>query len=94
MTATLKLFISRFAHGLEEKLGVRLLRRTTRSMTITDAGRDLLRHAQAVVDAAVVAEASVTRLSRPVGVTTKVAVDVLTTTVALVRRPSETSNFG
>jgi DNA-binding transcriptional LysR family regulator len=53
--------VSRRLAGLEEKLGVRLLRRTTRSMMLTDAGRELLRHAQAVVDAAVVAEASVRR---------------------------------
>ncbi|WP_394831013.1 LysR family transcriptional regulator [Pendulispora rubella] len=53
--------VSRRLSGLEAKLGVRLLRRTTRSMALTDAGRELLRHAHAVVDAAIAAEASVRR---------------------------------
>ncbi|WP_394840773.1 LysR family transcriptional regulator [Pendulispora brunnea] len=53
--------VSRRLSGLEAKLGVRLLRRTTRSMALTDAGRELLRHAHAVVDAALAAEASVRR---------------------------------
>jgi len=53
--------VSRRLAGLEAKLGLRLLRRTTRSMALTDAGRELLRHAHAVVDAAVAAEASVRR---------------------------------
>ncbi len=46
---------------LEEKLGVRLLRRTTRSLVMTDAGDALYRHARLVIDAAVAAEASVRR---------------------------------
>ncbi|MGZ3454344.1 MAG: LysR family transcriptional regulator [Polyangiales bacterium] len=53
--------VSRRLAGLEAKLGVRLLRRTTRSMMLTDSGRELLRHAQAVVDAAIEAETSVRR---------------------------------
>src|SRR5690349_11337513 len=46
---------------LEEKLGARLLRVTTRSLTLTDAGDALYRHARVVVDAAAAAEASVRR---------------------------------
>ncbi|WP_394829796.1 LysR family transcriptional regulator [Pendulispora albinea] len=53
--------VSRRLAGLEAKLGVRLLARTTRSMAVTDAGRELLRHAHLVVDAAIAAEASVRR---------------------------------
>jgi len=53
--------VSRRLALLETKLGVRLLRRTTRSMTLTEPGRDLLRHARIVVDAALQAEASVRR---------------------------------
>jgi DNA-binding transcriptional LysR family regulator len=53
--------VSRRLATLEEKLGHRLLRRTTRSMALTAAGRDLLRHAQLVVDAVRAAEASVLR---------------------------------
>jgi DNA-binding transcriptional LysR family regulator len=46
---------------LEERLGARLLRRTTRSLTLTDAGEALYRHARIVLDAVAHAEASVRR---------------------------------
>jgi DNA-binding transcriptional LysR family regulator len=46
---------------LEERLGTRLLRRTTRSQTLTDAGEALYRHARIVLDAVAHAEASVRR---------------------------------
>jgi DNA-binding transcriptional LysR family regulator len=51
--------VSRRLARLEERLGVRLLRRTTRSLTLTDAGEALLRHARIVLDAVHHAEASV-----------------------------------
>jgi DNA-binding transcriptional LysR family regulator len=44
---------------LEEKLGVRLLRRTTRSMVLTDAGEALYARARGVIAAVREAEASV-----------------------------------
>lgn len=44
---------------LEERLGARLLRRTTRSMALTDAGEALHRHALSVLDAVRAAEESV-----------------------------------
>ncbi len=44
---------------LERRLGARLLRRTTRSLTITDAGEALYRHARIVLDEVADAEASV-----------------------------------
>src|SRR6266568_785539 len=44
---------------LEERLGARLLRRTTRSLTITDAGEALYRHARIVLEAVKEAEASI-----------------------------------
>jgi len=44
---------------LEERLGVRLLRRTTRRLALTDAGSILYQHAKNVLEAARVAEASV-----------------------------------
>jgi DNA-binding transcriptional LysR family regulator len=53
--------LSRRLARLEERLGVRLLRRTTRSLTITDAGEALYRHARLVLDAVTEAEASVRR---------------------------------
>ncbi len=46
---------------LEEKLGVRLLRRTTRTMALTDAGEALYARARAVLAAVSDAEASVRR---------------------------------
>lgn len=46
---------------LEERLGVRLLRRTTRSMALTDAGQQLYQHARLVLEAVAQAEASVQR---------------------------------
>jgi DNA-binding transcriptional LysR family regulator len=51
--------ISRRLARLELRLGVRLLRRTTRSLTLTDAGSALYRHARMVLDAVSHAEASV-----------------------------------
>jgi DNA-binding transcriptional LysR family regulator len=53
--------VSRKLAALEERLGVRLLQRTTRSMRLTEAGQRLFRHAELVLDAARLAEASVQR---------------------------------
>src|SRR5262249_54048142 len=53
--------LSRRLARLEDRLGVRLLRRTTRSLTITDAGEALYRHARIVLDAVAEAEASIRR---------------------------------
>lgn len=53
--------VSRKLAGLEERLGVRLLQRTTRSMRLTEQGQLLYRHAELVLDAARLAEASVQR---------------------------------
>jgi DNA-binding transcriptional LysR family regulator len=44
---------------LEKRLGARLLRRTTRSLNITDAGEALYRHARIVLEAVAAAEASI-----------------------------------
>jgi DNA-binding transcriptional LysR family regulator len=53
--------ISRRLARLEARLGARLLRRTTRSLVLTDAGEALYRHARIVLDAVSQAEASVRR---------------------------------
>lgn len=53
--------ISRRLARLEARLGVRLLRRTTRSLALTDAGEALYRQARLVLDAVAAAEASVRR---------------------------------
>lgn len=53
--------IGRRLARLEERLGARLLRRTTRSLALTDAGEALYRHARLVLDAVEYAERSVRR---------------------------------
>ncbi len=52
--------VSRKLALLEERLGARLIRRTTRSMQLTEAGRTFHRSAQAALDAVRLAEASIT----------------------------------
>lgn len=64
--AALELGIPRATLGrrlarLEERLGTRLIRRTTRSLSLTDAGEALHAHARIVLDAVSRAEASVIR---------------------------------
>lgn len=64
--AALELEIPRATLGrrlarLESRLGARLLRRTTRSIAITDAGEALYQRARQVLDAVAQAEASVRR---------------------------------
>jgi DNA-binding transcriptional LysR family regulator len=51
--------ISRRLARLEQRLGVRLLRRTTRSLALTDSGETFYRQARLVLDAVARAEASV-----------------------------------
>lgn len=53
--------ISRQVAALEEHLGARLLQRTTRSLGLTEDGRELLDHARRVLDAVEDAEAAVGR---------------------------------
>ncbi|MFO0549200.1 MAG: LysR family transcriptional regulator [Polyangiaceae bacterium] len=53
--------ISRRLARLEERLGVRLLRRTTRALVLTEAGDDFYRQARLVLEAAERAEESVRR---------------------------------
>jgi DNA-binding transcriptional LysR family regulator len=57
--------VSRKLALLEERLGVRLLRRTTRSMQLTDAGRAFHASAAAALDAVRLAEASVVPKGTP-----------------------------
>lgn len=53
--------ISRRLARLEVRLDARLIRRTTRSLVLTDAGEALYRHARIVLDAVSTAQASVRR---------------------------------
>ncbi|RFA30595.1 LysR family transcriptional regulator [Alkalilimnicola ehrlichii] len=54
--------LSRRISRLEEGLGVRLLHRTTRRLTLTDIGREYLRHCQEVLAAAEAASEAVQRI--------------------------------
>jgi DNA-binding transcriptional LysR family regulator len=51
--------ISRQVAQLEQHLGVRLFQRSTRSLTLTEDGRELLGHAQLVLDAVAETEAAI-----------------------------------
>jgi DNA-binding transcriptional LysR family regulator len=51
--------IGRRLARLEERLGTRLLRRTTRSLALTDSGNSFYRHARIALDAVTQAQASV-----------------------------------
>ncbi|MDP2310993.1 MAG: LysR family transcriptional regulator [Pseudomonadota bacterium] len=53
--------VSRRLARLEERLGVRLLRRSTRRLTLTDAGEELYRHARVVLSAVRDADGAVRR---------------------------------
>lgn len=53
--------ISRQIAALEEYLGTRLIQRTTRRLALTEDGRDLVPHAQRVLDAAEETEAAIGR---------------------------------
>ncbi len=53
--------VSRQVAALEEHLGARLIQRTTRSLGLTEDGRDLLGHARRVLDSVEEAESAVGR---------------------------------
>ncbi|MFO0663996.1 MAG: LysR family transcriptional regulator [Polyangiaceae bacterium] len=63
---------------LEERLGVRLLRRTTRSLTLTDAGDAFYRHARIVLDAVTQAEESVRKDDQTIRGSLRVSVPPMT----------------
>ena len=65
--------IGRRLARLEERLGVRLLRRTTRALALTDAGDAFYRHARIVLDAVEQAEASVRTSDKVIRGTLRVA---------------------
>lgn len=54
--------LSRRVAGLEARLGVRLLQRSTRKLTLTDVGREVLDHARALLREAQSAQAVAQRL--------------------------------
>ncbi len=69
--------LSRHIQQLEERLGVRLLQRTSRRFAITDVGQTFFQHARSMVDEMEAAEATVNRqsttLAGPVRITCSVA---------------------
>jgi DNA-binding transcriptional LysR family regulator len=71
--------LSRRLARLEERLGTRLLRRTTRSLLLTDSGEALYRHARIVLDALAQAEASVRQTDQAVRGDLRVSVPPLGT---------------
>ena len=71
--------VSRRLARLEERLGARLLRRTTRSLVLTDAGQALYQHARIVLDAVAHAEASVRQTDSAIRGDLRVSVPPLTT---------------
>jgi DNA-binding transcriptional LysR family regulator len=66
--------ISRQIAALEEHFGERLLQRTTRSLTLTDDGRDLLVHATRVLESLEEAETAVGRRRGTVAGTVRLSV--------------------
>jgi DNA-binding transcriptional LysR family regulator len=65
--------IGRRLARLEQRLGVRLMRRTTRALALTDAGDAFYRHARIVLEAVEQAEASVRKSDTVVRGTLRVA---------------------
>ncbi|MBI4785416.1 MAG: LysR family transcriptional regulator [Oscillatoriophycideae cyanobacterium NC_groundwater_1537_Pr4_S-0.65um_50_18] len=59
--------ISKQIAALEEHLGVQLLRRSTRSLNLTDEGAQFYQHCQQVLEVMAEAEASVGRQQKPSG---------------------------
>jgi DNA-binding transcriptional LysR family regulator len=70
--------VGRRLQRLEERLGVRLLRRTTRSLALTDAGEALYRQARLALDAVKEAENSVRRTDAAVRGDLRVSVPPIT----------------
>src|SRR5215470_16745115 len=66
--------VGRRLERLEEKLGTRLLRRTTRALALTDAGEAFYRHARIALDAVSQAEASVRREDGPIRGTLRLSI--------------------
>lgn len=71
--------LSRRLARLEERLGARLLRRTTRSLALTDAGESFNRHARIVLEAVAQAEASVRQVDDAVRGSLRVSVPPIVT---------------
>jgi DNA-binding transcriptional LysR family regulator len=71
--------LSRRLARLEQRLGARLLRRSTRSLALTDAGESFNRHARIVLEAVAHAEASVRQVDDAVRGSLRVSVPPMVT---------------
>src|SRR5690606_2727006 len=71
--------LSRRLARLEARLGARLLRRSTRSLTLTDAGESFNRHARIALEAVAHAEASVRQVDDAVRGSLRVSVPPIMT---------------
>lgn len=84
-----KATLSKRVAALEDDLGVRLIQRTSRCFTITEAGKDFYRHAAAMIVEAEAAENSVRgRLAEPCG-RVRISASVPTAQISLVPHLSE-----
>src|SRR6516225_4592521 len=70
-----KAAVSRAVADLERSLGAKVLERTTRRISLTDAGRLLYPHAKRVVDESDAARAVIAKLHAPVNGPLRVAAD-------------------
>ncbi|MCP5775244.1 LysR family transcriptional regulator, partial [Klebsiella pneumoniae] len=68
--------LSRRVFNLEERLGVRLIRRSSRHFAVTDIGMNIYRHAQVMLNAAQAAHDLVDHLSTEPRGTIKVSLPV------------------
>ena len=66
--------LSRRVYNLEEKLGVRLIQRSSRHFAVTDVGMNIYRHAQVMINAAQAAQDLVDHLSTEPRGTIKVSI--------------------
>src|SRR5580692_10365016 len=65
--------LSRRLERLEERLGTRLLQRTTRRLAVTDAGAALYEHARTILESAKIAEQAVRERGQAVSGTLRVS---------------------
>lgn len=72
-----KSVVSKRIAKLEQELGVQLLYRTTRTLTLTEAGRAFFTHAKAVYQAVVTAEESIVGLGKNLSGNIKVSVPTI-----------------
>ncbi|NMS64352.1 LysR family transcriptional regulator, partial [Vibrio parahaemolyticus] len=72
-----KSVVSKRIAKLEQELGVQLLYRTTRTLTLTEAGRAFFTHAKAVYQAVATAEESIVGLGKNLSGNIKISVPTI-----------------